>query len=78
MSTHAGQKPTARRDGRKGRGGSRRVLGAAAPRRLRRNRSEHKLHLTHTGINMLQPQLDILESLVNESPNLALRSALAP
>lgn len=76
MSIHTRQKPTARRDGGKGEGGSRRVWGAAAPHRLGRNCHEDTLWLTHTGINMLQPQ--ILEPSVNESPNLAQHPSLAP
>lgn len=78
MSTYAGQKPEARRDGGKGEGGSRRVWGAASPRRPGRNHSEDRLWLTRTGINMLQPQLEVLEPSVNESPNSALHSSLAP
>lgn len=46
--------------------------------RLRRNCSEDALWVTCTGINVLLPQLEILDSSVSESPNLALCSPLAP
>lgn len=52
--------------------------GAAAPHALRRYHSEDALWQTPTGTNMLQPQLEVLESSANGSPNLALYSPLYP